>query len=411
MARSKKAEPTQLPLSDATESYLGYAYQGLFAMLVLMDAADDEAVSIETADDVALSGSLETLHQLKHSRTSTRALSIRDEGWWKTLRVWIEHYRVAPGRYVYVTTAPVLLGDPLEALSTDADRRALRAALVTEASKIEQARSTAQRRGARAPHQRKARGAAAFLTLGTAAQADFLSRITLHARFGTIADLPAKVAARLSSMVLPRVRPLVVERLIEWWDRRVLLGLIGTNDRMVQKAELQYHVATLVAQHRDVALPDDYGLIDPPETELEWVSMIVTQMRLVNAGRSRILRGLEAHWRAAKQRERWLNEDLSVRAQLNDFDVRLVRAWRDRHGPLRDDCVGRDDSFKIEKGRDLLDWSHTQAYIHLPPVRSGAPHDFLTQGTYQMLSQRRKVGWHPDYDSLLQASSKKARAR
>ncbi|MCC7002155.1 MAG: hypothetical protein IT357_08375, partial [Gemmatimonadaceae bacterium] len=85
--------------ADATDAFLGYAFQGMFALLVLMDALDDETVSVESHDDVVKSGLGETLFQLKHSRTGTRPLSIRDDRFWKTIAIWSNHYRKNPGRY------------------------------------------------------------------------------------------------------------------------------------------------------------------------------------------------------------------------------------------------------------------------------------------------------------------------
>jgi hypothetical protein len=407
MARSAKVKDIQLSLTDATASYLGYAYQGLYALLILLEAEDGESVSVETADDVVLSGKWETLYQLKQTRDNPRQLNIRDEGLWKTLAIWVEHYRSRPGQYAFITSAPISFGDPLQVLSTDADRTDLLDALVAEAGRVETERATATQRGAKLPHQRRARGVQAFRMLGRSQQADLLRRIHIHSQAGSIDDIPTKVEKHLRPTVLLEIRNKLVERLIEWWDRQVVLALIGKRARQIDKTELQEHLSDLIAQHRSGGLPDDYGLLDPPEEELEWDSTMVDQMRLVNAGESRILRGLEAHWRAIRQRNRWIEDNVSIVSALKEYDAHLVRNWRARHGPMTDDCRDKDAAVKVSMGRLLLDWSHLEAYNTVPPIRSEAPHEYLAQGTYQMLAQEKSVGWHPDFQQLLRAMGRR----
>ncbi|MCC7168725.1 MAG: hypothetical protein IT565_14260 [Rhodospirillales bacterium] len=196
---------------------------------------------------------------------------------------------------------------------------------------------------------------------------------------------------------------------MEWWGRRVILGLSGELSRQIPKTEYLERLSGLISQHSSDALPNDYGEADAPEDRLEWDSPMVDQMVLVGAGRARIARALGAHWRAAQQRERWVAEDISVGAQLQAYDGRLVRAWRDLHAPMCDDCEGKPEGQKIERGRELLDWSHTEAHLRLPPVRPSAPNDFITQGTYQILAADESVGWHPEFKRLLKETRKHRR--
>jgi hypothetical protein len=177
--------------------------------------------------------------------------------------------------------------------------------------------------------------------------------------------------------------------------------------RTIQKAELQQQVSSLIADHRSTALPNDFGSVDPPKEELLWQGRLVEQMNLVEAGEARIVRGLEAHWRATRQRARWLEDDISVGSQLAAYDQRLFRAWRDRHGPMKDDCANAPSDQKKSHGRRLLDWSHAEAHREIAPVRPDAPTDFLAQGTLQSLANDGKIGWHPDYVELSQRQRKR----
>jgi C-terminal domain 7 of the ABC-three component (ABC-3C) systems len=410
--RSKlaNARAQQIGLRDATDAYLGYVYQSHYALLTLLSANDDESVAMETFDDFVLEGKIETLHQLKHSLRSARPLTITDERWWRTLAIWIPHYRMSPGRYVLVTCAPVLFGDPLEALTDARDRIGIRDALLTEVERVRGARTKAEARGKTPPHARRFESIIAFSKLAPARQLDILERISIHPRALSIAEIPERIAAMLAPVTLPEVRGRVVGRLIEWWDRQVLLALLNERTRSIHKAEVQEHLFSLIEQHGSRSLPDDFSDREPPPEELEWGGGLVDQMQFVGAGEARIIRGLTAHWRATRQRERWLSDDVSVRGELTDFDNRLRRTWRDLHGPMVDDTANATEMEKRKAGLHLLDWSHSKAFQEIRPLRPDAPHDFVTQGSYQLLASVGDVGWHPAFAKLLRVRRKERKA-
>ena len=399
-ARRRQAQKrtSQLPLHDATEAYLGYAYQADYALFVLLGASDGDAVSIESADDVVLSGAEQTLHQLKHSRgTTPRPVSVNDDRWWRSLAIWIPQYLEDPGNYILVSSAPLPLGDPLASLAGTGDRAPLVRALEDVVARVRRERDRAAARGASLPHQRRAAGVDAFAAMSRAKRRDFLDRVHFRANVGDITAIPTSVAHHLSNVVVLEARDQIARRLLEWWDRRVLDGILGRLPRTIPKSELQQQLSSLIASHRSNALPDDFGSVNPPEEELLWESRLVEQMNLVNAGEPRVVRGLHAHWRATRQRARWLEDDISVGVQLTAYDERLFRAWRDRHGPMKSDCANVSEEQKKLQGRQLLDWSHHDAHREVRPVRPEAPTDFLAQGTLQSLANDGKIGWHPDY--------------
>jgi hypothetical protein len=75
-----------------------------------------------------------------------------------------------------------------------------------------------------------------------------------------------------------------------------------------------------------------------------------------------------------------------------------------------EDCARVDEKTKKRHGRDLLDWSHLEAFRAIAPVRAQAPHDYLTQGTYQLLAHAGEVGWHPEFAALMRATRKRKKA-
>lgn len=57
---------------------------------------------------------------------------------------------------------------------------------------------------------------------------------------------------------------------------------------------------------------------------------------------------------------------------------------------------------KKAKGRELLDWSHNEANAQVKAISQYYNNPDFVRGSYQMLSKDKRVGWHCDYNLLLQ---------
>src|SRR4051812_45186482 len=98
---------------SATHSAIGYYHQGLYALVVLLDAGDGARVSVETADDVTLEDGITSLHQLKHSLDPSSSFTIRTDGLWKTVKVWCDRKPAGDESLVLATCAPLSAGSEL----------------------------------------------------------------------------------------------------------------------------------------------------------------------------------------------------------------------------------------------------------------------------------------------------------
>src|SRR5581483_12216596 len=100
--------------------------------------------------------------------------------------------------------------------------------------------------------------------------------------------------------------------------------------------ELQGVIEGLVVAVSGDGLPDDFGMMQPPPDE-EAPDMMRRQIELVNGGSHRVSRAKVARWKSGNQRQRWLEDDVSISVRLNRFDQQLINLWSERHGPLCDD--------------------------------------------------------------------------
>ena len=177
---------------------------------------------------------------------------------------------------------------------------------------------------------------------------------------------------------------------------RACLSLTGKLPRRITKGELQQRIEEISSTISGNGLPDDFGALQPP-TGAQVPDMMRRQIELVNGGNRRINRAKTAHWKSRNQRQKWLDDDVSMTPRLNDLDQKLIDAWNDRHGPMCDDTVASSEAEKQQHGCSLLDWSHNDAPQWPISIGRGPVPAYVTQGTYQDLANRLAVGWHPEY--------------
>jgi C-terminal domain 7 of the ABC-three component (ABC-3C) systems len=381
---------------SAVDSTLGYAYQTLYALVVLLRAGDDESVSLELTDDVTLhhnpavlSASEETRFQLAHSiRSKVPELKLNSTKLWKTLAIWADEYNSAE-RYFLVTCAPICAD--LQPLCCDTDRSALLLLLQEEAQRV----IDENQKGVH-EHKERLHGCTAFLGVPTPQRIDLLAHIRLCGESPNIREIDAVLDAELRNVARPERRKLLVFRLREYWMHRACLSLTKELPPRIPKAELQQRIEELAATVNGTGLPDDYAAVRAPE-EAEEPDMMRRQIDLVNGGNSRIVRARSARWKSRNQRQRWMEDDVSMARRLNEFDQKLIDAWSDRHAPMCDDTLRAREVEKQRAGCGLLDWSHNEAPLWPIAIGTAVAPTYVTQGTYQDLADRLLVGWHPNY--------------
>lgn len=329
------------PQHEATDAYIGYLHQGYYALVILLDAGDDEAVSVETDDDVTLEGANPKLHQLKHGLDPKSALSVKDVGLWKTLKIWAEHLRNGDlWTFVFGTCSPLHPESSLHALTADrGDRSQVVTELREEAKRVMREVVQARAESRTLPYRDKTPGCEAFISLTPLQQERLVNKIVLQPSSFNATQLPSELAVRLDRLTPVEKRSQLYERLIEWWDRQVALSLLGRRPRVLHKSELQQQISHLFIELGEASLPDDFSLLRPDEEEFasELGSIMEKQIRLVQGGDHRVKRAAVARWQARNQRDRWMRDNLALATLFDTFDDQLVDEWQGLYGPMCDD--------------------------------------------------------------------------
>jgi hypothetical protein len=397
-------------LHAAGAAALGFYYQAFFALETLVaQSADDAAIAVERLDDVELNADgRNLLYQLKHSISpAPPPITLKARALWRTVKVWAD---LLPDLTLEDTTLHlVAVGDipndsPLTALTTlDADRSELVGAMVEEAQHVMDARTSAAKGRKPLPYGDRADGCEAFLSLTETERHNLMRRALVQKNSPTIDEIEARVANDLKLLPVDQ-RPLVAQRLIEWWDRQIVYSLCGKRERAVKRAELQAQIMSIVADLEEGKLLPEFETATPPG-DYQPDSMLARQIRLVNGKPSDLSKAIREEWKAREQRARWINGNPAMAATINDYDLVLKEHWADRHTQMSEDCAEWEDGGKCEGGLKILRWTHEQAPLVVRPIAEGWTAPYYVRGSYQVLAINLTVGWHPDFANLLKGET------
>jgi hypothetical protein len=190
--------------------------------------------------------------------------------------------------------------------------------------------------------------------------------------------------------------------LIEWWDRQIVYSLCGKRDRVISRAELQQQISVVVGDiEQDRILPDFETVSAPGDYHPD--GMLARQIHLVEGQSSDHAKALREEWKAREQRSKWLNEKLSMAAVIDEYDRVLEEHWSDRHCQIVESCAELEHKQKCTWGLKILRWTHEEAPNIVRPIAPGWNAPYYVRGSYQVVAINLKVGWHPDYVTLLGA--------
>ena len=121
----------------------------------------------------------------------------------------------------------------------------------------------------------------------------------------------------------------------------------------------------------------------------------VHQLRLIEIGNRRIFHAIRNYFRAFEQRSRWVREDLLFVGELDRYEDRLREEWERLFEIMRDE-LGDDAAEEAKKdvARTLYKWVETGSHRS---IRPGVSEASIARGTYQILADKLRVGWHPEF--------------
>ncbi len=385
-------------LFSAESSALGYFYQCRIALLETLrrlPEGDHICIGIETLDDVVFErdGTPVEILQTKHHVTSIASLSDASPDLWKSLRIWIEGQAngtiAVNARFFLITTAVCSDGTAagyLRPHNRD-EKRALERLSAT---------ATTSTSGTNAPAY------AAFTALNDEGRAGLVSAMTVLDASPSIGQLEDRLRQAVFYAVERRFLDSYLQRLEGWWYRRVVKHLLDEHATPILGEELEAEASRIRDQFKVDNLPVDDDIMRAVVDASGYLERpFVEQLNLINVNYNRVLHAIRNYYRAFEHRSRWLREELLYVGDLERYEDRLVEEW-DLMFQQMSDVLGADaaEEEKTRAGQNLYSWVETGAHH---PIRPAVSEPAIARGTYQILADDLRVGWHLEFRQRLKA--------
>lgn len=390
------ASPPLSASHSAAASLTGYLFQARYALLRGLEEGrrhPGHALSIEKFDDVAFedAGRAVELIQTKH-HASRGDVSDRSVDVWKTLNIWTQRISEDPiaaanTRLVFLTTNSAADGSALSLLRKAPDGRDESRALELLISAANESRNRAT-----------AAAREAFLALTPAARQILVGNIWTFDAAPNIIDARDEIETVLHYSAAPDQVGDLTDYLEGWWFNRIIIALSDSNSAAIPLASIQNKVSDLRENFRLGNLPLDETIQAMSAAELPRDDRtFIRQMNFVRVSETEVRATVHDYYRAYEQRSRWARENLLLDGEVDRYDRGLRDGWH-RHflactADVTEDC---DDATREAQGRKVFRWSRE----YQKPLRN-RDELWLSSGSFQMLADEVRIGWHPNYAALL----------
>ncbi len=369
--------------------YLGFALQPVRLCFHLLTCPSGAKVSLEHLDDVAIhypDGTV-TLEQTK-SALKHNPLSDWSRDFWKTIANWllgISTGQIVPSKstfQLYVT--PPHKGGWAQALSdaaTEAEVAALTATIKAKHAKL-----------------KKPKNCESSIQCFLNAPND--DRNALITRFKLLSEDEYPVDV-LSELIKTAVDPKMIDPLChaaigmakERADRLIRDG----KPAVIEGDEFKVSFRSFVRKTNIPGMLASFTPI-PPKSDVEELlsarPTFIRQLEIIEVAERERVRAVSDYLRTSADKSAWAEQGLIFEGSLSEWDDDLVRRHGLIWGEIRDVHSDKD---AVVRGRITY---HRCAQLQAPFEGREVPGHFV-HGSFNSLADIMRVGWHPDYHSLL----------
>lgn len=378
---------------NASASMLGYLYQvrfGLYLSLKKLPEVDDPEqfnFSIETLDDVSFDKegtAIELLQTKFHGNPGN--LTNRSADIWKTVRVWIKAIKngevvLGKAMLTLVTTQSLPENSIAYYLSTESSRDTNKALNLMLEISVEKNIANQE-------------GYAAFQSLSKAQKESLVNNIYVIGRSDNLLQIRSKicrfgrqyVASEWVNAFVDRIEGAWFEWCIEALSKYPHVINLGDVQELADRIRPEYTATNLPAEFTD-ALPDILEISQDTR-------IFVQQLRLFNAPKSMMEQAIVNYFRAFEQRTKWTSDGLLEPGELSRYDRKLREQWIEHQSFL--ELLGDIESEQAKR-RYSAELYQKCLQNGVVPIRKDFLEAYVAKGSYHILSDQLRIGWHPDY--------------
>lgn len=385
---------------QASEQMIGYIYQLRYALYLLLENDDDEScISIEKFDDIAFtkeSGLDNTFIQLKHHTKNYGNLTNSSVDIWRTLNAWINEINkdirlLKTTKFLIITTAEAPVSSASSLLTSNIANRDTESA-------FEILREVAQG-STNKSHEGYYKN---FIDNIPNISRQLVNNIYVIDKSSNITDTSEEIKKLLRFSCKPEHLLSVYERLEGWWINKAIDALASPVPIYVNTRQITSVVVDIGQEYSSDNLPIDIGdiNIDSLSHFSYEGQLFYEQLKLINTSDVKLKIVLRDYYRAFKQRSNWVRNDLIYINELDKYESRLVDEWEHSYADMLDEMNNSEsasDDIQMRYGRLLLKEIENKDIR----IRARCSEPFIMRGSYHILSNELKVGWHADFKKRL----------
>lgn len=383
---------------SAIEPALGYYYQIRYSLYLLLKAREkdfDIEMSIEKLDDISIENidSIELFQTKLHLKSITN-LTNSSPDLWKTIRIWseaIQNDKINPKKtiFILVTTANASEDSVTYELCKNSTDRNNSKILDTLEKTIDKSKSESNKKAY-----------ASFRSLSKIQKEILIKNIRILDSSLDIEDVKKHSLNELRLSTTDRYLIPFYERLEGWWFNRCIDHLISNNGNIKFK-EVQCQIEDIRDKFTKDNLPIDF-LDEICVEEADYDNRtFIAQLKLISIGENTLKNALSDYYRVFKQRSKWVREDLLNPNEEEQYDKRLIDDWKSKFDLMKDDLESSSKEELMKEGRNF----YTSYYVKTTPsvyIREKVIDGFIVRGSCHLLSDSKKIGWHPNFEKQLE---------
>lgn len=384
---------------SAKEPSLGYIYQIKYALLLLLTNArelNNPRVRIENLDDVEIEDlNMVNLYQTKLHIKNKGNLTDSSVDFWKTIRVWSENItnglidvdntlfnlitteNVPSNSVLYKFTGINNLDSGIDKIVSKFDEISLKSTNETNRSAYD-----------------------AFQKLSIENKKKLILNIRIIDNSIEVSEIDNRIKKQLILSSYPNHLDAFLEILDGWWLKKAIQNLTSNID-FIDAEELQIKIANIRDSFNSDNLPNHFP--DPLDISDEDVNILkekkfIKQLEIIqiNTSSRAVKRAISDFRRAFEQRSKWSRLQLLNIEEQEEYDKKLEDYWRNIFDIMCDEAEGKNKDELNNLGYTFYIEQFAKRCPQIK-IRDKFNEDFLTRGSYQMLSDMKKVGWHPNY--------------
>jgi len=385
---------------SAKEPSLGYFYQIKYALLILLTHSrelDNPKIRIENLDDIEIED-VNTLHLLQTKLHIKNKANLTDASvdFWKTIRIWSEHINnnlidLDTTIFNLITTEEIPTTSLLFKFKSNKtlDREVLDIIKSLDKISLESSNKT------------NGKAYLAYQSLSVENKKNLIKRIRILDNSIGIIEIDNKIKKELIYSTYPSSLDAFLEILDGWWFAKSIENLTSQID-FISSSELQLKIANISESFQADNLPNHFPVqleITDEDVESLKERTFLKQLELIKiqSNSKTLKRAISDFRRAFEQRSKWLRLHILNPDEEEQYDVKLYDYWKNIFDIMCDESEEKDIDELIELGKGFYIEQFAKSCPQIK-IREKFNEDYLTRGSYHMLADSKKIGWHPNYE-------------